>query len=121
MPFLHSRSIDWSALTAVYAMWTMRKGTAALAEGVGMPFPESSLHSICLFLTRMDVFVSGVPLFSEDIRSGRIIRSINERIDLIEKEIKKIELPFRVHYEDTIAFTLIDGLSNSESFFMEAV
>lgn len=68
-----------------------------------------------------DVFVSGVPLFSEDIRSGRIIRSINERIDLIEKEIKKIELPFRVHYEDTIAFTLIDGLSNSESFFMEAV
>lgn len=59
MPFLHLLSIDWSALTAVYAMWTMRKGTAALAEGVGMPFPESSLHSIRLFLTRMDVFVSG--------------------------------------------------------------
>lgn len=33
MPFLHLLSIDWSALTAVYAMWTMRKGTAALAEG----------------------------------------------------------------------------------------
>lgn len=30
MPFLHSRSIDWSALTAVRAI---RKDTAALAEG----------------------------------------------------------------------------------------
>ena len=57
MPFLHSRSMDWAALTAVRAI---RKDTAALAEGVGMPFPESSLHSICLFLTRMDVYVSGV-------------------------------------------------------------
>lgn len=55
MPFLHSRSMDWAALTAVYAVWAMWTCTAELAEGVGMPFPESSLHSICLFLTRMDV------------------------------------------------------------------
>ncbi len=55
MPFLHSRSIDWSVLTAVYAVWAMWTCTAALAEGKGMPFSESSLHSICLFLTRMDV------------------------------------------------------------------
>ena len=68
-----------------------------------------------------DVSIRPVPLFSEDIRSGRIKRTITERIGLIEKELKKIELPFRIHYEDTIAFTLIDGLSNSESFFMEAV
>lgn len=66
MPFLHSRSIDWSALTAVYAMWTMRKGTAALAEGVGMPFPESSLHSICLFLTCMDVLFQWFRLCGRD-------------------------------------------------------
>lgn len=68
-----------------------------------------------------DVAVRSVPLFSEDIRSGRIARTVQQRIDLISAELKKIELPFRIHYEDTIAFTLIDGLSNSESFFMEAV
>ena len=34
MPFLHSRSIDWSVPTAVYAVWAMRKCTTALAEGV---------------------------------------------------------------------------------------
>ncbi|HNX23349.1 MAG TPA: methyl-accepting chemotaxis protein [Spirochaetota bacterium] len=68
-----------------------------------------------------DAAVKVIPLFSEDIRSGRIIRTIQDRIDLIGSELKKIELPFRIHYEDTIAFTLIDGLSNSESFFMEAV
>ncbi len=67
------------------------------------------------------VVLKAIPLFSEDIRSGRVTRTIQERIDLISGELKKIDLPFRIHYEDTIAFTLIDGLSNSESFFMEAV
>ncbi len=67
------------------------------------------------------VEVRAVPLYSEDIRSGKISRSIQNRLDLISDELKKIELPFRIHYEDTIAFTLIDGLSNSESFFMEGV
>lgn len=68
-----------------------------------------------------EVAVKTIPLFSEDIRSGKITRTIQDRINLIENELRKIELPFRIHYEDTIAFTLIDGLSNSESFFMEAV
>jgi hypothetical protein len=63
MPFLHSRSIDWSALTAVRAI---RKDTAELAEGVGMPFPESSLHSIRLFLTRMDVLFQWFRLCGRD-------------------------------------------------------
>lgn len=68
-----------------------------------------------------EVAVKAVPLFSEDIRSGKVSRNVQERINLITAELKEIELPFRIHYEDTIAFTLIDGLSNSESFFMEAV
>ncbi len=65
--------------------------------------------------------VAAVPLFSEDIRSGKVKMTIRERIDLITKELNALRVPFRIHYEDTLAFTLIDGLSNSESFFMESV
>ncbi len=68
-----------------------------------------------------DVHVEAVPLFSEDIRSGKNTRSISERIKKISEHLKTIDVPFKIQYEDTIAFTLIDGLSNSESFFMEAV
>jgi hypothetical protein len=67
------------------------------------------------------VHTAMIPLFSEDIRSGKPSTSLNERIDLIKRELLKISMPFRIHHEDTIAFTLTDGLSNSESFFMEAV
>lgn len=50
-------------LTAVRAI---RKDTAELAEGVWMPFPESSLHSIRLFLTRMDVLFQWFRLCGRD-------------------------------------------------------
>jgi len=33
----------------------------------------------------------------------------------------KIHIPFKLNHEDTLGYTLIDGLSASESFFMEAV
>jgi hypothetical protein len=45
----------------------------------------------------------------------------NKIITTIESNIKKIEIPFRIDHHDTLAFTLIDGLSAQESFFMEAV
>lgn len=47
--------------------------------------------------------------------------SVKEQISHIEREISKINIPFKVSYENTFAYTLIDGLSASESFFMEAV
>ena len=62
-----------------------------------------------------------IPLFSEDIRTGSPKLKVKERINHITKELLKTTLPFKINHEDTIAFTLIDGLSNSENFFMEAV
>jgi hypothetical protein len=49
------------------------------------------------------VHTAVIPLFSEDIRSGKPSISLNERIDLIKKELLKISMPFRIHHEDTIA------------------
>ncbi|WP_373027856.1 methyl-accepting chemotaxis protein [Sulfurospirillum sp. hDNRA2] len=76
---------------------------------------------LMLFSEQMvsDVFVASVALKSEDIGTSK--KSTLERVKSIEEEIKKIRIPFKMRFDDTIGYTLIDGLSASESFFMEAV
>jgi len=76
---------------------------------------------LMLFSTQMvsDVFVASVALKSEDIGTSK--KSTSERVKSIEEEIKKIHIPFKMRFDDTIGYTLIDGLSASESFFMEAI
>lgn len=44
-----------------------------------------------------------------------------ERSAMIAEEVKKVRVPFKMRSDDTLGYTLIDGLSASESFFMEAV
>ncbi len=44
-----------------------------------------------------------------------------KKISSIEQELNKIRLSFPVSHENCLAYTLIDGLSRSENFFMEAV
>ena len=66
-----------------------------------------------------DVFVASIPLHSETIATSS--SSVSERIEAISKEIQKINIPFKLNHEDTLGYTLIDGLSASESFLMEAV
>lgn len=65
------------------------------------------------------VEVLTVPLFSENITSQTI--SHKERISKITQEIDKLNIPFKINHEHTFALSFIDGLSNSESFFTEAV
>jgi len=62
-----------------------------------------------------------IPLEDEDIRKGTVVKSSAQRVSAIVQELNKISLPFSIDYRDTFGYTLIDGLSNSESFFMEAV
>ena len=76
--------------------------------------------SIALMLFGEDmiqnVFVATIPLHSDTQAS-----SSSERINVISKELQKIKIPFKLNHEDTLGYTLIDGLSASESFLMEAV
>jgi len=67
--------------------------------------------------------------FSSDIIDDVDIHSIElsdpgmdpeQRTALIEKEITKLRPSFPLNYQNCVAYTLIDGLSRSESFFMEA-
>ncbi len=66
-----------------------------------------------------NVFVAAIPLKSEDMATSSL--SVAQRISAISAELRKIHVPFKMSHEDTIGYTLIDGLSASESFFMEAV
>lgn len=76
---------------------------------------------LMLFAKEMisDVFVASVALKSEEMQSRS--KTAAEQISAISKELQKIHVPFKMNHEDTLGYTLIDGLSASESFFMEAV
>lgn len=75
---------------------------------------------LMLFDTSMihDVFVASIPLHSETMGS---VKSVHERIEAISKEIEKVRLPFKLSHEDTLGYTLIDGLSASESFYGSSI
>ena len=66
------------------------------------------------------VETKAVPLFCEDIKAGHPNIS-DDRVKKIEEELLKLRLSIDIDFRDTIAMTLIDGYSSSESFFMEAV
>ncbi|SBT17396.1 Methyl-accepting chemotaxis protein 3 [Marinomonas gallaica] len=68
-----------------------------------------------------EVSIQSISLHCDDLRSGDIRLSKKQRIKAIEKEFNQVKLPFRVHFNDTIALTFIDGLSSSENFFMQAM
>lgn len=72
--------------------------------------------AMMIFSSKMieDCFVSTIDL-------GLNKNNVNERINYIEEQLKKIHFPFKISSTNTIAYTLIDGLSASESFFMQAV
>jgi hypothetical protein len=75
------------------------------------------------FSNRMfsQVEVVSVPLGCEDIRAGRPDKSAEERIAGIGRNLANLSIPFKINAQNTLALTYIDGLSNSETFFMQAV
>jgi hypothetical protein len=67
------------------------------------------------------ISVHTVPLHCEDLRGGRPTRDVPARVEAIRGELDRVRVPFAVDSHDTVALTFIDGLSASESWFMEAV
>jgi hypothetical protein len=67
------------------------------------------------------ISVHSIPLANEDIRAGRPSKPHEARIREIERKLAGIQIPFDIRGDDTLALTLIDGLSASENYFMEAI
>jgi signal transduction histidine kinase len=68
-----------------------------------------------------EVSVHAVPLHSQDIRTGTISLSHDQRIAAIRRELERIRPPFDLDCRDTLALLFIDGLSASENYLMEAI
>ena len=62
-----------------------------------------------------------VPLSCEDIRSGSKRLPMRERIARLVANIKQVQVNTAIDHRDTLAYVVFDGLSASESFFMEAL
>jgi len=67
------------------------------------------------------VEVVKVPLESADLRSGGQVLPLSRRIQRLTDRISSLNLNMEIDYRDTLALILFDGLSSSESFFMEAL
>jgi len=65
--------------------------------------------------------VVSMPLGSEDLRQGKISINLADRIEKLKKGIKSLQVSMPIDPRDTFAYVLFDGLSASESFFMEAL
>jgi PAS domain S-box-containing protein len=66
------------------------------------------------------VHIIPIPLANDDIVAGKPNKTHKQRISEIAVHIKEAKIPFAINYQDTVAYTLIDGSSKSENFFMEA-
>jgi len=86
---------------------------------------ENSWDSIVLqsfsskLIKSLDIFT--VALHNEDIVQKNIVKTTSERVEEIERDIQKLIVPNNIDFKTHIAYTLIDGVSNSENFFMEAM
>jgi len=65
--------------------------------------------------------VVSVPLGCEDLRRGSVDTGLKERVERIGKAIAGLKVNMEIDFRDTLACILFDGLSASESFFMEAL
>lgn len=68
-----------------------------------------------------EVAIRSIPLHCEDIRSGNVTMTRKERVAKFSQEFKRINVPFDINYQDTLALTFFDGLSASENFFMQGL
>jgi uncharacterized protein Yka (UPF0111/DUF47 family) len=68
-----------------------------------------------------EVCIKTIPLHCEDIQSGNVNISRSERVMKFADEFKRLSVPFKVNYQDTLAITFFDGLTASENFFMQGL
>ena len=65
--------------------------------------------------------VVAIPLGSEDLRRGSVAVPMKERVARLARSIENPGIALDIDPRDTFAYVLFDGLSASESFFMEAL
>ena len=62
-----------------------------------------------------------VPLPNDDLRSGTVTMSVNDRVEAIRRELDKHRPPFRLSIGHCFAMVYIDGVSSCETFVSQAL
>jgi methyl-accepting chemotaxis protein len=62
-----------------------------------------------------------LPLNSEDLRRGGQFAPMRDRLDRLVGSIRQLQIGMDIDHRNTLALIAFDGLSVSESFFMEAL
>ncbi len=67
------------------------------------------------------VSIHSVPLHNDDLRAGAKTLSRDARVERIASSLASLRPAFKIEAEKVFALTLVDGVSASENFLMEAV
>ena len=67
-----------------------------------------------------DSYIITIPIPNDDLRRGEVTMSVDERVREMRKEIDRHHIPFRMNVNHTFTMLYVDGLSNCESFVMQA-
>jgi len=68
-----------------------------------------------------DTYTMHIPLPDEDLRSGTVEMTVNDRVEAIRREIDKHHPPFRLSVGHSFAMVYIDGVSSCETFVSQAL
>lgn len=68
-----------------------------------------------------DTYTMSIPLHNEDLRAGNVEMTVNQRVELIQQEIDRYHIPFRISVNHTFALVYIDGVSSCETFVLQAL
>ena len=96
-------------------------------EGGGALYCETGNHWDRVVVQCFDASIIGqaevvaIPLASEDLRNGGKPADLQERLRKLIGNIRNTRSSIDIDHRDTLAYILFDGLSASESFFMEAL
>ena len=88
------------------------------------PAPENRAKILLQsFSNRMieDSAIISVPIPNDDLRSGSVTMTVHERTESIKNEIMRFRPPFRISPNHAFAFVYIDGVSNCETFVLNAL
>ena len=65
--------------------------------------------------------ILSVPVPNDDLRSGNVTMTVNERMEAIKANLANFKPPFRVSANHTFALVYVDGVSNCETFVLHAL
>lgn len=68
-----------------------------------------------------DSYIMSIPLPNDDLRSGEVSMTVNDRVAAIRHEIEKHTIPFRLSVAHAFAMVYIDGVSACETFVLQAL